>query len=295
MRVLVTGATGFVGQHLVSLLIAGENETAILVREAYGMGQPLPASLAAIRDRLQVVYADLRNYRLTGRALQQAQPDVVFHLAAAGVADPFLAVDTAMRHNVAGAINLVRATFKHSSTGRVIVARTPGEAAPANTYQASKAAAWSFCQMYARQMRWSIYGAAIFQTYGPGQQSNTLVPATFAAALRGQDFPMTSGTQQRDWIYVDDVVAGLAALAKADFEPATSLDIGTGKGTTVLEVVNQVYALVGRGGRPLPGALSDRPGEQERQVADSQRTNALLGWQANTSISEGLRKTLGFS
>ena len=123
MRVLITGATGFVGQHLVPLLIAGENETAILVREAYGMGQPLPASLAAIRDRLQVVYADLRNYRLTGRALQQAQPDVVFHLAAAGVADPFLAVDTAIQLNGARGYSkdtILEWIYRYARSARIV-------------------------------------------------------------------------------------------------------------------------------------------------------------------------------
>ena len=293
MRVLVTGATGFLGQHLVPLLNASGHETAILVREAYGMGMPLPPRLADIRNDLLVVYADLRNYRLTSRALQEAQPAVVFHLAAAGVTDPFLAADTALRHNVNGAINILRATFKQSSARRVIVARTPGESAPANAYQASKAAAWSFCQMYARQMNWPIYGATIFQAYGPGQPPKTLIPASFAAALDGADFPMTSGSQERDWIYIEDLVGGLTAIAQADLEPALSLDLGTGKDTTLLEVVKEVYALVGRGGHPLPGVLSDRPGEHERQVADSQMTTALLGWQASTSLSEGLRKILG--
>lgn len=291
MRFLVTGGTGFVGQHLVSHLIRSGHETILLVREVYGMGQPLPETLASMREQLHLVYADLRNFRLTSRALKEAQPEIIIHLAAAGVSDPFLSVEQALRHNVTGAINLLRAAFeRHNSTKQVIVARTPGETAPANPYQASKAAAWKFCQMYARQMKWLINGATIFQAYGPGQPANTLVPSAFSAARQGRDFPMTSGAQVRDWIYVDDVVTGLVTLAERGIEAGESIDLGTGRTSTLLEVVTQIYEQVGKGGGPLPGTLADRPGEVTRHVARAKETQERTGWRAVTSLSDGLNK-----
>lgn len=292
MRFLVTGATGFVGKHLVLHLHHSGHEPILLVREAYGMGAPLPEPLASMRRQLRLVYADLRNFRLTSRALKEAQPEIVIHLAAAGVTNPYLAVATALRHNVTGTINLLRAAFERQhSTERFIVARTPGETNPENPYQASKAAAWKFCQMYARQMQWPINGARIFQAYGPGQADNTLVPSAFAAAKQGRDFPMTSGTQERDWIYVDDVVTGLVTLAQKGAAAEQSIDLGTGRATPVLEVVRQIYALVDEGGRPLPGALAERPGEVSRQVARAAETEKKIGWRAATSLSTGLKKT----
>ena len=293
MRFLVTGATGFLGQHLVRYLRERRHETILLVREVFGMGQPLPTALQAMRQELDLVYADLRNLTLTRRALAEAQPDIVIHLAAAGVTEPFISIDTALRHNVTGTSNLVLATFEQfPSTKRLVVARTPGESWPSNAYQASKAAAWSFCQMYARQMAWSINGATIFQAYGPGQPSNTLVPAAFEAALEGHDFPMTSGEQQRDWIYVDDVVSGLSTLAQTEVESGISIDLGTGKGTSLLEVVQQIYSLVGRGGQPLPGALGNRPGEEPWQVANATATGSLVEWKSTISLIDGLRRML---
>lgn len=293
MRVLLTGATGFLGQHLVPYLDRAGFDTTLLVREAYGMGHALPPSLAHRRRHLQLVFADLRNFRLTSRALAEAEPDIVIHLASAGVTDPYLAVDRALRHNTVSTINLIRATFRHApSTERLIVARTPGERGPTNAYQASKAAAWSFCHMYAHQKQWPIVGAMVFQTYGPGQPSRTLIPSALDAASKGSDFPMTSGAQQRDWIYVDDVMDALLTLVKSDIKPATTVDIGTGRSTSVLNVVRSIYDLIGRGGRPLPGALAERPGEDKRQIADATTTFERVGWRATVSLKDGLQRML---
>lgn len=293
MRVLVTGATGFLGGHLVQHLREADFEITLLVREAYGLGQSLPPPLAAMRQELHLVYADLRNYRLTSRALAEARPDIVFHLAAAGVTDPYLSVDKALRHNTVGTINLLRATFSKSPAARrLIVARTPGERLPTNPYQASKAAAWSFSVMYARQEQWPICGAMVFQAYGPGQPENTLIPSAMASALAGDNFPMTPGLQQRDWIYVDDVMAGLVAMASTDVPPGFTVELGTGEGTSVLDAVRQIYALVGRGGAPLPGKRLDRPGEEAYQVANSQSAREILGWRPTNTLEQGLRRLL---
>lgn len=292
MRVLVTGATGFIGRSLVTHLVAGAMPVIILVREAYGHAdiRQLPPALANVRDRIQVVYADLRNFQLTVRAIREAEPDCVIHLAAAGVTDPFLAVDTALRHNLTSTINLLRACFeKTRNTRQCIIARTPGELSAINVYAASKAAAWNFCQMYARTQQWPIHGAMIFQAYGEDQPENTLIPSALKAALAGQDFPMTAGTQERDWIYVEDVASGLAAMLGRDLPPGMTIDLGTGRLTSVAGVVRHIYALVGKGGKPLVGALPDRPGEETRQAATADRTETLIGWRAAVSLEEGLK------
>jgi nucleoside-diphosphate-sugar epimerase len=294
MRVLVTGATGFIGRSLVPHLAAQAHTTAIiLARERYSYSGQLPPSLTAVRPQIEVVYADLRNFNLTIRAVQQAKPDYVIHLAAAGVTKPFLSVETALRHNLMGTVHLLRACFeKGSSTQQVILGRTPGESSAMNVYAASKAAAWNFCRMYGRTQQWPVHGAMIFQAYGPDQPRHTLIPAALAAARSGQDFPMTAGTQERDWVYVADVVAGLAAMIGAELPPATTVDLGTGQLTPVVDIVRRIYALVDKGGRPLVGALPGRPGETHRQMADAPRTQHLIGWKAAVPLQEGLVRLL---
>lgn len=289
MRVLVTGATGFIGRTLVPRLLALPDTAVILLVRGTRSGRPLPSPLNSLRPRFEMVYADLRNYRLTARALNAAQPDVILHLAAAGATDPFINVHTAVRHNVTGMLNLLRAAFeKCQSVNRMVVCRTPGELTAMNTYAASKLAAWDFCRMYARTQQWPIVGAMIYQAYGPCQADHTLIPAAMQAALAHQDFPMTTGTQARDWIFVEDVADGLIAVQQAALAPGTTLDIGTGLSTSVADVVGSIYDLVGGHGRPLIGAIPSRPGEALVQAADCHRTKELTGWEPAVGLRDGL-------
>ncbi len=220
----------------------------------------------------------------------------MFHLAAVGVGDPFLAVEEALSHNLYGTLKFAPCRFcrrcSHVSPRQLIISRTPGEYSAMNPYAASKAAAWQFCRMYARTLGWPIVGAAIFQAYGPGQPPKRLLPAAIMAALEGRDFPMTAGTQQRDWIYVADVAAGLAAIRDAALPPGSTVELGSGRLTSVAAVVEQVYALIGGPGRPDIGALPTRPGEERYQQADAARTRDLTGWQTAVTLENGVLMTI---
>lgn len=290
-RILITGATGFIARSLVPKLME-EAEVILLLLEEFGSGTPLPAPLDKLRPNLETVYADLRNYQLTARALRQARPDKVIHLAAVGVSDPFLNVNTALSHNVTGTLNLLRACFEADGmdVSQLVVARTPGERTAMNVYAASKAAAWSFCRMYAHTAQWPIQGAMIFQAFGPHQPPHLLIPAALQAALAGEDFPMTTGEQEKDWIYIDDIVAGFQALLRAELLPGTTVELGTGRATRVADVVEELYGIVRHGGRPIIGAIPNRPGEASRQIADAKQTAATINWRAGLSLSEALRK-----
>ncbi len=289
----MTGGTGFIGRSLIPYLLNQPQKQVALLRHKIESGRPLPPPLNTLRPQFDVVYADLRNFRLTVRAVRKAEPDAVIHLAAAGATDPFLPVTAALRHNVTGTINLLRACFEETAvTQQLIMARTPGELSAMNTYAASKAAAWNFCQMYGRTQNWPIHGAMVFQAYGPRQPANTLIPAAITAALAGQDFPMTAGTQLRDWIYVDDVAAGFAAILGQNLPPVTTVELGTGHLASVASIVRQIYTLANRGGQPKIGILPGRPGEEAVQAADAARAKEMVGWETAVSLPQGLTHLL---
>lgn len=288
MRLLLTGATGFVGRSLTPLLL-DKHDVTLLLLEEFGGATPLPPPLDRRRAEFQTVYADLRNYRVTVRAVNGARPERVIHLAAVGVTDPFIDPHVAIRHNVTGTINLLRACFEHGyAPEQLIVARTPGERTAMNVYAASKSAAWDFCRMYASTAGWPIAGAMIFQAYGPFQPPIQLVPAALGAALAGQDFPMTTGAQLKDWIYLEDVCLGIAAMLEATLAPGETVELGTGRAASVLDVVNLIFEMTGSSGRPRPGALPGRPGEDRAQVADIERTRQQIVWAEPRTLRHGL-------
>jgi UDP-glucose 4-epimerase len=284
MHYLVTGATGFIGSHLTRRLVKQGERVSIFLRSDSDRSR-----LKAVLEKCDRHEVDLRTASSVSRAIDTIEPTIVFHCAAAGVSDPFLPPDEAIRSNVYGTLNLVRAI---KGRARVIVLRTPGEIEALNVYAASKASAWQFCRMYRRTQGWPIIGAMVYQVYGPHQDRKNVIPSAVEAALADRDFPLTSGRSKRDWIYVDDVIDALLALAKADRFDVDSIEVGSGRSTSVREVIEKVYQLIGRSGKPIVGALPDRPGEIEEQRADSEATASIVSWRATTSIDDGLKATI---
>ena len=274
-KVLVTGAAGFIGRHLCRRLM--DLQATVVAVDCYS-----PDTTEVLPGFIKM---DITSYDEL-RDIDVVDPKMVFHLAAVGATDPFLPVEDSLRVNVLGTVNLLKAM---DGRAQVVVARTAAERNPSSPYAASKAAAWGFCDMYARTKAWPLRGAMIFQCYGLGQSARNVLPAALEAALSGNDFPLSPGEQIRDWVSVEDVVSGLLAVAQSELAPAESIEIGTGVGTSLRETVQMLFELVGRKEYPILGALPYRPGEDMRVVADSDRTERLTGWRARTGLADGLR------
>ena len=298
-RVLVTGSTGFIGQHLVRRLV----EARAWVFAGVAPDEK-PERAAALPVQVQRLIFDLRDAGAVRAGVAEATLQVVFHLAAVGTTDPGVDPELALAVNAGGTLRLLEALRECAAecddVQRVVLAGTCYEYGaraavegldPFNAYAASKVAAWAFGRMYWRRHGLPVVTVRPFQVYGPGQPDHTLVPAAFRAALSGSDLPMTPGEQERDFIYVDDVVEGLLAAAGAPGVEGHSLDLGTGGVHTLRQVVERIWAVTGARGRILPGTLPYRPGEVMHLVADADRTARLTGWRATTSLEIGLRKT----
>ena len=307
-RVFVTGATGFIGQLLVRRLV----HAGAIVGAGVFPGEP-PERVAGLPQQARRIILDVLDATSVRRAVEDAKPDVVFHLAAIGVADPGVEPNLALAVNAGGTLHLLealrgrdvrRSVIPSEARNLVLLVGTCYEYGareavegldPFNAYAASKVAAWAFGRMY-----WRVHGLPVvtvrpFQVYGPGQPAHMLVPAAIRAALAGEDLPMTPGMQERDFIYVDDVVEGMLAAAEAPGIEGQSLDLGTGQAHTVRQVVGQIWAMAEARGQMLPGALPYRPGEVMHLVADAARTARLTGWRAQVELEEGLQRTVDWA
>jgi len=259
-----------------------------------------PERIAALPSLAKCISLNVQDAGSVRWAVGQADPDVVFHLAAVGVTEPGVDPALALEVNSGGTVHLLEA-LRGRDVGRVVLAGTCYEYGareavegldPFNAYAASKVAAWAFGRMYWRAHGLPAVTVRPFQVYGPGQPAHTLVPAAIRAALAGKDFPMTPGEQGRDFVYVDDVVDGMLAAAAAPDIEGHSLDLGTGRVYLVRQVVERIWAMTGARGRVLAGDLPYRSGTVMRLGADADRTAWLTGWRARVALEEGLRRTI---
>jgi CDP-glucose 4,6-dehydratase len=304
-RVLITGATGFIGSWLTEIMLGKGAKITVLIRER----DPLIASLGQLLSRIELVYGDIRDHTVIEKAVENQE--VVFHLAAiTQVAHAISNPTETMEVNVSGTLNVLESIRKSTASPFLVYASTdkiygePGylpidEEHPLSAkspYDASKLAADRLTNSYvvtygidASISRWS-------NTIG-GRDSNVLraVPDFIMSVLDGR--PPTirgDGSHIRDYMYVTDAVLGIVCLAEnKGLSRGEVFNFGTGVGTSVLELANMIVNLMGFEGRLKPVILGARtPGEIDRQYLSARKAEELLKWRPEVDLGSALAKTI---
>ena len=307
MRCLVTGGAGFIGSNLADALLARGDEVTVVDDLSTGRRDNLDQALAAGAELAEL---DIREAAALLELAAERKPEVVFHLAAQidvrkSLADP--AFDASI--NVGGTANVLEAA-RGCGCGRVVFVSTGGAIygegdgqelplgedapiAPLSAYGQSKYAGEGYLALWERLYGLSTVSLRLGNVYGPRQDplGEAGVIAIFCGLLRSGGRPTVfgDGTQTRDYIYVGDVVT--AALAAADSEATGPLNVGTGRETSVLELVEALEKLGGVESFE-PEFAPPRTGEVQRITIDASRAERELGWRAGTDLAEGLRITL---
>jgi UDP-glucose 4-epimerase len=307
VKSLVTGGAGFIGSNLVDALLARGDRVTVVDDLSTGRLQNLEEALEA---GAELVEADIRDGGALTEVARSAEPEVVFHLAAQidvrkSVADP--AFDASI--NVGGTANVLEAAraagcrrVVFSSTGGAIYGEGDGQElplqedaplAPMAPYGQSKFAGEGYLSLYERLYGLSSASLRLGNVYGPRQDplGEAGVIAIFCGRLLdgGRPTVFGDGRQTRDYIYVGDVVAALLAAAESD---ATGpINVGTGRETDVLELIQGLHSL--RPDAPFePEMAPPRVGEVQRISIDPGRARRDLGWEAQMGLEEGLSLTL---
>jgi UDP-glucose 4-epimerase len=307
MRCLVTGGAGFIGSNLVDALLARGDEVTVVDNLSTGRISNLEPGLAAGAELEEM---DIRDGEALSRKAAERRPEAIFHLAAQidvrkSLADPFFDAGV----NVGGTANVLEAA-RASECGRVVSISTGGAIygegagqqlplpedapiAPLSAYGQSKFAAEGYVSLYERLYGLSGVSLRLGNVYGPRQDplGEAGVIAIFCGLLKegGRPTVFGDGTQTRDYIYVGDVVS--AALAAGDTEATGPINIGTGKETNVLELIEALKGLSGNDSFE-PNFEPERTGEVQRITIDAARAERELNWRAEMGLSEGLRVTL---
>jgi CDP-glucose 4,6-dehydratase len=315
MSVLVTGAEGFIGAHLVERLL-NDGETVVALR------RDVPSlsyfKVEGLDERCEVVLADLNDYESLLRVINEQDVRTVFHLAAqtiVGIANrsPLSTFET----NIRGTYMLLEACRATGEVGdpveRVVVAssdkaygdhdelpyREDFPLQPRYPYDVSKACADMLARSYAVTFGLPVAVTRLANVYGGGDFNlSRIVPDTIHALLRGERPVIRSdGTPERDYLYVDDAVdAYLAVAGSLDHQElyGRAWNAGNGQPLSVLELVKRLIAATGNDVEPEVTGEGKPHGEIDRQWLDSAAIRSELGWAPRWELERGLAETYGW-
>lgn len=287
-RVLVTGASGFIGGHLCRRLsAAGAQVHAVSRRDRAGD-----------RGVDRWWRTDLAEAEPTARLIAEVRPDLVFHLASHvyGSRDLSFVLPT-FRDNLATTVCLLTVLAERGDcrlilSGSMEESRPGDSQIPSSPYAVAKTAAGAYARFFHHLYDLPVTMARIFMVYGPDQKDRQkLIPYVTRSLLAGESPELAGGAREVDWVYVEDVADALVTLAGRGDLAGQTIDVGSGERTSVRRVVEMLGDIIGGEAEPIFGAVAERPGETQR-VADVEATAAATGWRARTSLRAGLERTV---
>ena len=305
--VLVTGAGGFIGGHLVEMLVAeGASVTALVRYNSRNERGTLDWIAPGVASEVQVVLGELRDIESVSRAVKGSE--IVLHLGAQ-IAIPYSYVNPRdfFEVNVLGTLNVAQASLAagvhqvvHTSTSEVygsaqqvpITEAHPLE--PQSPYAASKLAADKLMDSWHRSFDLPVVVLRPFNTYGPRQSARAIIPTIVSQALAGDTLRLGSLYPRRDLTFVRDTAAGMLAAASAPDAVGQTIQLGTGHAVSVGEIVELVSELVGKELHPVLDEARVRPSNSEVELLLSEpaRARELLGWEPQVALREGLEQTI---
>ncbi|MCU1594787.1 MAG: hypothetical protein JWO12_2179 [Frankiales bacterium] len=301
--VLVTGATGFLGSHLVRRLL---DEGADVHALTSTVSSVYPQRLLPLRDRLSLHEGSLTDRSAMDAVASAVRPRLVFHLGAyTHVGKSWNRVDECVQVNVQGTVNLLQALvpygfdkFVYTGTSEIygdvaVPFQEDGPVNPISPYSVSKYAGERYCRMFHQGKDWPIVMVRPFNAYGPAQSPDRIIPEIIVRALRGQRLAMTQGRQTREFNFATDIAAGFLA-AGLNGKPGRLYNIGCGEEVSMADLATTILRLMGDPIVAELGVLPDRPTEIWRMCSDASRAREELGWAPVVSLEEGLRQTIAW-
>ncbi len=293
-RVLVTGATGFIGSNLVRRLLHDGSEVHVLIRNDH-----ITWRLRDIESDLRVHLGDVEDEDAVGEALSVAHPDWIFHLAAHGAYSSQTDQKRMVLTNVVGTVTLLesclRAGFEafvsagsSSEYGFKDHAPTEDEALEPNShYAVTKASASLYCAYTGRSRDVHVTTLRLYSAYGPYEDPNRLIPALAMAGLEHRLPPLVDPDVARDFVYIDDVVEAFVLAAARCRTPGAIYNVGTGRQMRLRDVVDVVRRLTATEEVPKWGSMSNRTWDTSVWVANPARIRRELGWSPKYTFEKG--------
>lgn len=298
-KVLITGASGFIGSHMVQRMVEEKADVSILTRE----GSDLWRIEEVIKD-IEIIKADLRDAQSIDKSVAQIKPEYVFHMGAYGVDARQRGVIEAINTNIIGTINILTAAAntgcrKFINTGSCAEYGDKSEIidegdrlSPLSIYGSTKASAVILAHQMAKERDMDIVTLRSFGVFGENEGSHKFFPYLILSILRDQEIDLTLCEQYRDYCYIKNIMDGFVLAAQNQAIKNELYNIGSGVVYKMKHFVDMVYSHINTAQKPNYGAIPYRENEMWKQQADVTKIKNELGWIPQISLEEGIIKTI---
>ncbi|MBI1878350.1 MAG: SDR family NAD(P)-dependent oxidoreductase [Chloroflexi bacterium] len=307
--VLVTGAGGFIGSHLVEQLVAEGAQVRAFVRyNSRGEAGLLRLLPHEVYSKLEIIMGDLRDVEAIRKAVREI--DTIFHLGAL-IAIPYSylhpreVIDT----NIMGTLNILMAArdFKvrrivHTSTSEVygtaqyvpIDEKHPLQGQ--SPYSASKIGADKIAESFYRSFDLPVVTVRPFNTYGPRQSARAVIPTIITQVLTRDEVRLGNLAPSRDFTFVSDTANGFLKAAEAEAAIGQEINLGVGASITIGELADKIFRLLNKAPKIVGETERLRPEKSEvfRLHSANHKAAELIGWQPQVSLDDGLQRTINW-
>lgn len=306
-KVLVTGAAGFIGSHLVELLVReGCTVRCFVHYNSSGRWPHLEQLPGEVRSTLEIVPGDIADAGSVSKAV--AGCEWVLHLAALiGIPYSYVAPASYVQTNIVGTLNVLDACRAHQVERLVhtSTSETYGSAqyvpidekhpmVGQSPYSATKIGADKLAESYWLSFKTPVTTVRPFNTYGPRQSQRAIIPTIITQALGGGVLKLGNLDPVRDLTFVTDTARGFLAAARAPQAVGEVINLGVGQGPSVRDLVEKIGKLLGRSLEVEQDAARIRPQGSEvvRLISNNQKANRLTGWAPQVDLETGLAATI---
>jgi len=297
-RILVTGASSFIGRHSVVPLLQRGYEVHLTVRGSSSRDFLEPDILA----RCRIHEVDLLDSRATERCVQNVRPSHLLHFA--WHADISTRLSSPANLKWAAATLNLATNFVTAGGRRIVVCGTCAEydwhfgtlsedetpLSPATLYGAAKNSTHDLLRFAAPRLDVSLAWGRVFSCYGSSEPAGRLVVDVVTSLLAGRTVACSAGQQIRDYMFTEDIGCAFATLVDCGYDGA--VNIGTGVPVRVSDLITTTAELIGRPDLIQLGARAPRPGEPGQLVADVTRLKEKVGYHPRTDLKTGLARTI---
>ena len=295
-NLLIVGGTGFIGSNVAKKALKNGFKVTVISKNNYSQNKQI--------NSVDYINVDISREKDLHHILKDKVFEYVLNLG--GYVDHKNFSEggkEVFETHFHGTLNLVKSINKDNLKGFIQIGSSDEYGAniapqkenqremPISPYSIAKTSATHFLQMLYRTEKFPVVILRPFLVYGPGQNSGRFLPQIIKGCLSGKEFETSLGEQLRDFCYIDDITDGILRAMKCDNVNGKIINLASGDPISIRTVIEKVQTYIGKG-NPKFGKISYRSGENMSLYADTSRAEHLLGWRSNTTIEDGIKKTV---